>query len=392
MHARLGLPDNRGCKPLLQVHLSAHRMRDWDITRTLISMDKKKIIRPLVILLVLTIAAGVWWYTQQQQTGDENQLVLYGNIDIREAYLAFNDSEHIDKILVQEGDHVHKGQLLATLHKERMQAQYAAAEAKVASQKAIVARFEAGSRPEEIRQARADVAAAKARLHDARLTYDRNEKLFKKKAVSRQIVDDALAGMDTARADLKVVEEALALAIEGPRREDIDEARAMLKVDEAQLALAAEVLKDTELYAPSDGVIRNRILEPGDMATPQTPVFSLALTDPVWVRSYAPETVLGKLAPGMHAEVSTDSYPGKVYAGWVGFISPTAEFTPKNVETPELRTRLVYQIRVYVCNPADELRLGMPATVTIPLDQDPPKTAPKPGAPDCSGQEYEGNR
>lgn len=356
-------------------------------------MNKKKIIRPLVILLVLAVAGGGWWYSQHQQTGDTDRLVLYGNIDIREAYLAFNDSEHIDEILVQEGDHVHKGQLLATLHKARMQAQYAAAEAKVASRKAIVARLEAGSRPEEIRQARAEVAAAKARLHDAKLTYERNRKLHQKEAVSRQIVDDAQATLDTTRADLNVVEEALALAVEGPRSEDIEEARAMLRVDEAQLALAAEVLKDTDLYAPSDGIIRNRILEPGDMATPQTPVFSLAMTNPVWVRSYAPETVLGKLAPGMQAEVSTDSFPGKTYSGWIGFISPTAEFTPKNVETPELRTRLVYQVRVYVCNPKDELRLGMPATVTIPLDQSghPPKPVMGRSAPDCRRQENEGN-
>ena len=159
-------------------------------------MDKKKTIRPLVILLVLAIAVSGWWYSRHQQASDTDRLVLYGNIDIREAYLAFNDSEHIDEILVQEGDHVKKGQLLATLHKARMQAQYAAAEAKVASRKAIVARLEAGSRPEEIRQARADVAAAKARLHDAKLTYERNRKLHQKEAVSRQIVDDAQAVLD----------------------------------------------------------------------------------------------------------------------------------------------------------------------------------------------------
>jgi HlyD family secretion protein len=356
-------------------------------------MNKKKIIRPLVILLLLAVAGGGWWYSRHQQTGDTDRLVLYGNIDIREVYLAFNDSEHIDEILVQEGDHVHKGQLLATLHKARMQAQYAAAEAKVASRKAIVARLETGSRPEEIRQAQADVAAAKARLQDAEVTHKRNRGLYKENAASRQAMDDSQAGLDTAHADLKVAEEALALAVEGPRSEEIEEAHALLRMDEAQLALAAEILKDTELYAPADGIIRNRILEPGDMATPQTPVFSLAMTNPVWVRSYAPETVLGKLAPGMQAEVSTDSYPGKTYIGWIGFISPTAEFTPKNVETPELRTRLVYQLRVYVCNPADELRLGMPATVTIPLGQNghQPKPAQGHSAPDCTGQENEGN-
>jgi HlyD family secretion protein len=255
----------------------------------------------------------------------------------------------------------------------------------VAARKAVVARLETGSRPEEVRQAQANVAAARAKLVDAQITFERTQNLYKEQAASKQALDDAEAGLNTDRADLKVAEEALALAVEGPRVEDIEEARAMLKADEAQLALALEVLKDTEMYAPADGIIRNRISEPGDMASPQTPVFTLALNNPVWVRAYAPETALGKLAPGMAADVSTDSFPGKTYPGWIGFISPTAEFTPKNVETPELRTRLVYQVRIYVCNPQDELRLGMPATVSIPLDQ----SKPEPGyaAPDCTKRE-----
>jgi HlyD family secretion protein len=185
-----------------------------------------------------------------------------------------------------------------------------------------------------------------------------------------------------ARAELRVAEESLALSVEGPRVEEIEEARAVLMAAEAQLALALEKLKDTELLAPADGVVRNRILEVGDMATPQTPVFTLALNDPVWVRTYAPETDLGKLVPGMLAEVFTDSYPDKKYQGWIGFVSPTAEFTPKSVQTPELRTRLVYQVRIFVCNPQDELRLGMPATVSIPLDQTKPETGYS--APDCA--------
>ncbi|HHH35906.1 MAG TPA: HlyD family efflux transporter periplasmic adaptor subunit, partial [Gammaproteobacteria bacterium] len=129
---------------------------------------------------------------------------------------------------------------------------------------------------------------------------------------------------------------------------------------------------DAFLKAPAAGVIRNRILQPGDMASPQSPVLTLALTTPVWVRAYLPESDLGRVAPGMRAWILTDSYPEKRYKGWVGYISPTAEFTPKNVETPELRTRLVYQVRVFACNPEGELRLGMPATVVIPLDQPPP--------------------
>lgn len=336
-------------------------------------MEKKKIIRPVVILLILALAGGGWWYTHREQGNATGTLVLYGNVDIREVDLAFNNSEHIDRILVQEGDRVRKGQLLATMHNERMAAELAAAKARVATQKAVVERLENGTRPEDIRKARADVAAAQARVVDAERTYQRTLRLYKNKAASKQAVDDAEAALHTARADLKVAEEALALAVEGPRIEDIEEAKAKLRAEEAQLALAQEIYKDTQLYAPADGIIRNRILEPGDMATPAKPVLTMALTNPLWVRAYAPESALGKLALGMKAEVSTDSYPGKTYRGWIGYISPTAEFTPKNVETPELRTRLVYQVRVYVCNPQDELRLGMPATVTIPLDQPRPK-------------------
>lgn len=344
-------------------------------------MHKKKIIRLLLIVLIVAIGSG-WWFVGRQEIKDENTLVLYGNVDIRENDLAFNNSEHIDQLLVQEGDRVSKGQLLATLHNERAQAEVDAARARVAAQRAVVARLESGSRPQEIRQAQAKVAAATAKLVDAQVIFDRTKSLSSNQAISRQALDDAQANIDMARAELKATQEFLALLLEGPRVEDIEEARAALKASEAQLALALEILKDTELHAPADGIIRNRILEPGDMATPQTPVYTMALLDPVWVRTYVPEVDLGKIAPGMSAGVSTDSYPGKTYPGWIGFISATAEFTPKSVQTPELRTRLVYQVRVYVCNPQDELRLGMPATVYISLDQ--PKLETRDIARDCS--------
>ncbi len=345
-------------------------------------MENKKVVRPLLIMLLLAVGVGTWWYKNKANHETSNHLLLYGNVEIREVDLAFNNSEHLDQIFVQEGDRVTKDQLLATLHQQRVLAELAVAKAKVAAQKAIVDRLEAGSRPEEVRQSRANVAAAKARLVDAKITFERSQRLLEKKVIPHQSLDDNKANLDTAQADLKVAEETLALVLKGPRIEDIEEAKAMLKANEAQLDLAQEILNDTELYAPDDGVIRDRILDPGDMVTPQTPVFTLALINPVWVRAYASETVLGQLSPGMTAEVSTDSYPGKTYRGLIGYISPTAEFTPKNVETTDLRTRLVYQLRVYVCNTEDELRLGMPATVTIGLDQR--KSEPGQGAHSCT--------
>jgi HlyD family secretion protein len=335
-----------------------------------------------VVLLLLLVASTAYWFYRRDTGTSADTLQVYGNVDVREVDLAFNNSEHIATLLVEEGDAVKKGQLLATLHRERLEASLAAARAGAASQQAVLARLEAGSRPEEIRQARADLKAAQAKEVDAGQTYRRTLKLVAEKAASQQAADDARAALDSARANVKVAEEALALAEAGPRVEDIAEARARLEAEQANLALAGEILKDTGLYAPADGVIRNRLLEVGDMASPQKAVFTLALTEPVWVRAYVPETMLGRIAPGMAATVTTDSFPDKRYRGWVGFISPTAEFTPKNVETPDLRTRLVYQLRVYVCNPDNELRLGMPATVSMDISGSPAGRTVQ--SPDCA--------
>ena len=152
--------------------------------------------------------------------------------------------------------------------------------------------------------------------------------------------------------------------------EDIEEAKASLRRDEALWGQAVHDREDAYLHAPSDGIIQDRILEVGDMASPQKVVYTMALVDPVWVRAYVSEPDLGKISEGMKAKVTSDSFPDKEYDGWVGFISPTAEFTPKSVETEELRTKLVYQVRVFVKNPNNELRLGMPTTVTLDLGHD----------------------
>ncbi|HEX5500805.1 MAG TPA: efflux RND transporter periplasmic adaptor subunit, partial [Thermomicrobiales bacterium] len=212
--------------------------------------------------------------------------------------------------------------------------------------------------------------AAEATEKDARQTYQRIEKLAPKSA-SQQQLDDAKGEYEAAAARTKAAQAALDLAVAGPRKEDIAEAKATFKRYEVELAQAKRDLKDAHLYAPGEGVIENRLLERGDMASPLKPVFTLALVDPIWIRAYVPEPQLGKLRPGMQAQVTTDSFPGKSYDGWIGFISPAAEFTPKPVETQDVRTQLVYEVRVFVRNPQGQLRLGMPATVTVSLDQPP---------------------
>jgi membrane fusion protein YbhG len=340
-------------------------------------MSKKKIwLIALIVLASFCLAYGVYHYLHRSRQ-PKNILRLYGNVDIRQVQLAFHGTGRVNRLHTQEGDTVVAGQLVAELDPVRYEATAEKARAEVATQKQVLAKLLAGNRPEEIAEAKARVMGATATLHDAELTFKRNEELFAKGVVARQELDNAEETYKSAKANLDAYQQSLTLAIKGPRKEDIANARAKLRADEAALTLAERELADTKLYAPSEGVIRDRILEPGDMAFPQTPVFTLALTKTIWVRAYVEEPDLGKISPGMKAEVATDSFPGKVYDGWIGFISPTAEFTPKQVETAEYRSRLVYRVRVYVSNPQNELRLGMPATVTIRLDQPRPAQSEK---------------
>jgi HlyD family secretion protein len=329
---------------------------------------KRKIILPVIIVAALATAAAIAWW-RQNNSSPLMELVLYGNADIRQVELAFNASERIEEMRVREGERVKKGQLLATLDTQSLSQNVDQRAAQAAAQEQVLARLEAGSRPEEIRKAKADVEAARVAADNAERTYARIKALVARQFVAEQQASDARAEADGAQARLKAAQETLQLAVLGARKEDIAAARATLDANRAALAIAKKQLADAALYAPADGIIQDRILEPGDMASPQHPAYTLALADPVWVRAYVPGPHLGKLRPGMRAVVTTDSYPDARYQGWIGFISPTAEFTPKSVETTEVRTSLVYQVRVFVCNPQDQLRLGMPATVTIPLDQ-----------------------
>ncbi len=329
----------------------------------------KKILRLVIPLIILTAGIAIWYWQGERQHTQHDALRLYGNVDMREVQLAIDGNGRIAEMLVQEGDKVHKGQLLARLDTTRQQAVRDRAAAILAAQQAVVARMHAGSRPEDIRKARADLAATEAQASDAASTAARLRTLSKENLASHQQAENATAIAKAAAERVKASHELLSLAEQGPRKEDVEAAEAQLKADQAGLALAQKELDDTALYAPADGIIRNRILEPGDMASPARPVYTLALTNPMWVRAYVSETDLGHVHPGMRADISTDSFPGKRYRGWVGYISPSAEFTPQSVQTEELRTQLVYQVRVYVCNPRGELRLGMPASVHISLHQ-----------------------
>jgi HlyD family secretion protein len=332
-------------------------------------MTRRTLLMAVAVVVVIAGGIAAWWALHPRHANDS--LTLYGNVDLRQVELAFNDADRIDSVLVQEGDRLAKGQPVAWLDTSRLKPQMAEVEAQTEALQAAVDRLHAGNRPQEIAQAKDALAADEADAVNARGQLARASELWNassgQAAVSRQDLDNAKASADAAEAKLAGQRKAYELAVIGPRREDIAQAEAQLRASQAQLAVLKRQLADAELVAPVNGVVRARLMEPGEMASPQRPVVTIAETDPKWVRTYVRETDLARLHPGMAASVSTDGAPKQSYKGWIGFISSEAEFTPKTVQTTELRTSLVYEVRVFVVDPNDDLRLGMPATVRISL-------------------------
>lgn len=323
-----------------------------------------RIVLAVAGLVVLGIA-GWYWFGRDSRDGE---IVLYGNVDLREVSLAFGVSERVAQMRAEEGDRVSKGEVLAVLDTKTLALQVGQSRAQLEAAEHALRRLEAGSRPEEIAQARARLAAADAESERARLQFERMQAVSGAtggRAVSQQEFDGARVAFDVAQAQAAAARKALTLAVEGPRKEDIAQARAQRDAARATFELQQQQLDDAQLKAPVDAVVRSRLLEPGDMASPQRPAYMLALPSPKWVRAYLAEPDLGRVKPGQAAKVTIDSAPGTPIMGRVGFISSVAEFTPKSVQTEELRTSLVYEIRVNVDDPDDRLRLGMPATVRL---------------------------
>lgn len=325
--------------------------------------------KPIVAIVIAVVAIGaalIWWQTGR--SGDSSEIVLYGNVDIRQVSLAFEGSGRVEALKVDEGDTVKAGDLLAVLDTRTMSLELERAKAEAAAQQQNALRMRRGSRPEEIRQAEERVTAARADASRTASDLARLREVSRStngQGVSGHELDTARAAAEAARAKAQEAGEALSLARQGPRSEDIAAAQAQLKGALAQVAVLEHRIAQGELRAPSDAVVRSRLLEVGDMASPQQSVYELALTHPKWVRVYVSETDLGRIKPGMKAQVTTDAAPDAPVAGTVGYISSVAEFTPKSVETEGLRTSLVYEVRVRVEDSADRLRLGQPVTVTI---------------------------
>ena len=326
--------------------------------------DKKKIIR-----ISLLIAAGfviIFAAFKIYKIFADDPLILYGNVDIRTVNLSFRVPGKLASLAVDEGDPVEPGQILGELDPEPYKNALTQAKGEYDAQKANLALLEEGYRTEEIAQVRSSMHERLVAFEYANTNYQRIQKLYDTRAVSADERDNARTARNEAMANLQAAKDKLSQYEIGNRAQEIEAAQANLEQAGGVLAQAQLNLEDSKLISPSSGVILTRAAEPGTVLAAGSSVFTLSLTRPVWVRAYVEEVNLPRAVPGTVVKITTDGQEGKFYDGRIGFVSPTAEFTPKSVQTPELRTDLVYRLRIIVTNPDDNLRQGMPVTITFP--------------------------
>jgi membrane fusion protein YbhG len=372
---------------------------------------KRRIALALAAVALLAVAAVA--VLRLRGTPDDGVVRVAGNIEVTRVDVAFRVPGRLVERRVDEGMSVAEGEPVARLDASDLEREVGMRQAELQVAEAALRELTAGSRPQEIARARAEVDRAQARLSEleagsrpqeietakaalasaeaeaARLAkdYARYEELFRREIVARQAFDAAKAAHEVSRARAKEAAEALRLAEEGPRREQIAQARAALAaaretwsllvegprreaIDQARgrarqaregLELARTRLSYAAVASPLAGVVLSKNVEPGDYLAAGAPVVTVGDLHDVWLRGYVEETDLGRVKLGQPAVVTTDTFPGKRYAGRVSFIASEAEFTPKTVQTRKERVKLVYRVKIDVPNPERELLPGMPA-------------------------------
>jgi len=389
--------------------------------------SKKTFVTVLVALLGIAIGAHYWGHWR----GEDGQTIkISGNIELTEVEIAFKSAGRLVFLAVNEGDSVKKGELIARLDQEELserrnsaqaaftstesrlgqmttsiqfqgeqvEGQLARARAELQQTEAALRELEAGSRKQEIEASRAVMLKAETEFAKAERDWNRAQTLYQKEDISTSQYDDFRARFESAAALLQQSREQYDLVKEGPHKERIEAARAQVERAKANLRLAeanrlelvrlhqeksareSDVrqarsqlgvfetqLRDSEVFAPMNGIVLVKAAEPGEVLAAGTTVVTLGNLAKPWLRGYINEKDLGRVKLGTEVKVTTDSYPGKVYAGKITFIAAEAEFTPKQIQTQEERVKLVYRIKIEINNPNGELKSNMPADAVIPI-------------------------
>jgi HlyD family secretion protein len=329
---------------------------------------KKKLLFAVTLLLLLTAIVVVFFSFRSRD--DDGTLRVSGNIEVTTVELSFKIPGRVKERLVDEGETVKTGQVVARLDPEDLLHETEIRRAEVQAARAALTELETGYRKEEIAQAEAALRRITADADRLRVDFGRQKELYKREVISARDFDASRAAYESSRASVHEARERVNLLRSGPRKETIDQARARLSSAEAVLALAETRLGYATLRATASGLVLSKNIEPGEQVAAGTPVVTVGVMDEVWMRAYINETDLGRLRVGHKATVTTDTWPDRKYQGRISFISPEAEFTPKSVQTAKERVKLVYRIKITVPNPAGELKPGMPADAEIEIRQE----------------------
>lgn len=328
-------------------------------------MKRKRLI--IALIVVMAVTAGLLVYRMRNRA-EAGVLLLSGNVEATESNVGFKIPGRVTELRVDEGYKVKAGDILARLDSAELASIVSQSRAALNEADTRLAELRAGSRSQEIEQAKANLTAHEAGLAKARKDFERAEVLYKNGAISRADFDAAKSAYDALSAQKKHAAELLSLVKEGPRREQIQAAEQRVKQARAALAASKERFKDTVMYAPLAGVVLRKNVELGETVGAGTPVFTVGDLENPWIKVYVKEDKLGLVKLGQKASISVDSYKGKTYEGTITYISSEAEFTPKNVQTREERVKLVFGVKVKVKNVNDELKPSMPADVRIELN------------------------
>jgi HlyD family secretion protein len=325
--------------------------------------------RILLIVIVAVVAAGLLYYFLARGREEEGIFIkVSGNIEATEVDVGFKVSGRIVSRSYEEGDWVDQGKVLAKLDDEDLRNRLEVAQATLMSAQARLSKLLAGSRPEEIRHAEAELNQAKFDLENKETQYERMKSLFEKKVIPKETSDNAEAAFKIAKAAFERAKENYLLVKEGPRKEDIEDARAQVDQARASVKLNETQLSYTTLYSPISGVVLVKSGEIGEVVNPGTSILTMADIENVWLKAYIPETSLSEVKWGQEVIVTTDLRPKKEYRGRISFISSQAEFTPKQIQTEKERVTLVYRIKVDLSSKDHELKPGMPADGRILLE------------------------
>jgi HlyD family secretion protein len=327
--------------------------------------------RRWLVIPALLVAAGAaaYAYYRLAPRPDPTVIRVSGNVEVTDVEVSFRLPGWVEARPVSEGETVRAGQLIARLESTELAQDVAFREAESRAFAAELAALESGSRPQEIAVARAALRHAQAELERQAAEYERQGNLLARNVVSQQVYQKAKTEYEVAKSQVEEAQERLKLSEEGPRQEDIVRARARLEQVRQSLAIAKTRLNYATLVSPISGIVLSENVEAGEYVVPGVPVVTVGDLANTWLRAYVNETDLGRIKLGQSVCVSTDTYPGKAYAGHLSFIASAAEFTPKNVQTAAERVKLVYRVKINIPNPNLELKPGMPADADIWLGE-----------------------